>query len=222
MRQPQAQNLSLADVVEEDGTLVVTQSNAAALRNLRNGIIWLLGSIPGAVLFYWFFIRAGGSGGADGSEGQAADPVGLFLLFSITFAVLVMAFQSINRFFGRETFIFDRNKGVFIRNGYTVGPLRNIRAVTAQVTSNRQNPQYPMFRLILELPRCETVTLVRTHDIPADGEFHLSGNGFSDPNKRFAAITPWLDYNEQNLVPFLPPEIVELRRIILEFIGNPT
>ncbi len=219
VRQPRAQNLSLAQVVKEDGTLVVTQSSAPALRNLRNGSIGLLSGAPSLIFYYLFFVRADGSGGTDGSAGQATDPVCLFLLFGITFVVLVTVLQSVNRLFGRETFVFDRNKGVFIRNGYTVGPLRDIRALTAQITGNGQ---YPMFRLILELPRCETVTLVRTHDIPASGEFRLSGNGFGDPNKRFAAFTPWLNYDEQNLVPFLPPEIVELRLRILEFIGEAT
>ncbi len=217
MRPPQTQNLSLADVVEKDGTLIVTQSVGPALSNLRNGTFGLLASIPGAVLSYWFFIRAGGSGGADSLGGRATGPMGLFFLLGIPFAFLVMVLQSANRLFGRETFVFDRNEGVFIRNGYTVGPLRDIRAVTAQV---RGNGQYPMFQLILELPRCEEVTLVRTHDIPANGEFRLGASFFTNPDKTFSICNPWLDYDEQNLVPFLPPEIVELRRKITEFIGE--
>lgn len=136
---------------------------------------------------------------------------------SIIVFVAVTLFQSVNRFFGKEAFIFDSNEGVFIRNGFTVGPLSDIRAVTAQVTAS--NGQNAIFRLILELPRCETVTIVRTHDIPAEGEFSLSRNGFGNPNKRFAMFTPWLNYKEQNLVPFLPSEIVALRQTILRYTG---
>ena len=143
-------------------------------------------------------------------------PPGSFLFLGIP--LLVMFFRSVNRFFGKETFIFDRNEGIFIRNGFTVGPLRDIRAVTPQVTAS--SGQYAMFRLILELPRCETVTIVRTHDVPAAGEFHLSRNVFSDPNKRFAMFTPWLAYDEQNLVPFLPQEIIALREKILQYVGE--
>ena len=144
--------------------------------------------------------------------------IGMALFFSLPLVVQLII--SVNRFFGKETFIFDRNESVFIRNGFTVGPLSEIRRVTAQVT--RGSGQHPTFRLILELPRCQTVTIVRTHDIPDAGEFSLNGNVFSDPNKRFAGFEPWLDYEDQNLVLFLPPEIVELRRIIPSYIGKPT
>lgn len=200
--------MSLAHVVEKDGILVVTQSNEPALQNFWNTGIALLWGVPSIVLYYWFHLQV------SGSVGPAAIPLPV-LIFFFGLPFLVMLFQSVNRLFGKEAFVFDRNKGVFNRNGFTVGPLREIRAVTAQVTGNGQ---YPMFRLILELPRCKTVVIVRTHEIPAEGEFHLSGNFFSNPNKRFAVFEPWMDYDEQNLIPFLPPEIVELRKKILEYI----
>ena len=210
------QNLVLAHVVENDGTLVVTQLNAPALRNLRNLFSSLLGSAFSLFLWYLLFPQAVNSWFRGWLTGPyAVTPAGLVFFLSLPF--LIALAQSVNRLFGKDRFVFDRNEGVFIRNGYTVGPLRDIRAVTAQVG----NSQYATFRLILELPRCQTVTIVRTHDIPAEGEFHLSGNIFSNSYQRFPTLEPWLDYEEQNLIPFLPPEIVELRRIILEFIGTP-
>jgi hypothetical protein len=213
------QNLVLAHVVENDGTLVVTQLSAPALRNLRNLFSSLLGSAFSLLLWYLLFPQAVNSWFRGWLTGPyAVTPAGLIFFLSLPF--LIVLAQSVNRLFGREAFVFDRNEGVFIRNGYTVGPRRDIRAVRAQVTDG--GGQYPVFRLILEMPRCETVTLMSTHDIMASGGFHLSGNGFGDPNKRFAAFTPWLNYDEQNLVPFLPPEIVELRLRILEFIGEAT
>jgi len=207
------QDLSLAHVTETEGRLVVTQSNGPALRNFRNTLTTILGSAVSAFVSYALFPEAVHSWFRAMSASMSS--VGLFVFFCFPF--IVMALQSVNRLFGKESFIFDRNEGVFIRNSFTVGPLREVRAVTAQVTGAGQ---YPIFRLILELPRCETVTIVRTHDLPADREFHLSGNVFSDPNKRFAMFTPWLDYDEQSLVPFLPPEIVALRQRIIGFIGE--
>ena len=212
------QKLVLAYVVENDGRLVVTQSNGAALRNFRNTFGSLAGSAISLLLWYLLFPQSVNSWLRGWLTGPyAVTPAGLLFFFSLPF--LIMLAQSVNRLFGKETFVFDRNEGVFIRNGFKMGPLREIRAVTAQVTGHGQ---YPIFRLILELPRCEMVTIVRTQDIPADGEFHLSGNVFSNPDKRFAMFMPWLDYDKQNLVPFLPPEIVELRRVIREFIGEAT
>lgn len=206
--------LALAHVVEKDGVLTITQSNGPALRNLQNISRSLMGS---AVCFlFWYLLFP-----------QIVNPwcrvvltgsnVGVITIFGILFVSFAL-FHAVNRFFGRETFVFDTSEDVFIRNGFRVGPLSDIRAVTAQVTSN--DGQTPMFRLILELPRCETVTIVRTHEVVAEGEFHLSGDGFSDPNKKFAVCTPWLNYEEQRLVPFLPQEITDLRRKILESVGE--
>ena len=205
----------LAHVEESDGRLVIRQSNGPALRNFRNTFLTFGGSAVSFLVYYALFPKAV----HDWFHGMSASGSPVGPLVFLCFPIVAMVFQSVNRLFGKETFVFDRNQGVFIRNGYTVGPLRNIRAVTAQITGGAQG-QYPMFRLILELPRCETVTIVRTHDIPNEREFRLSGNGFSDPNKRFAMFTPWLDYDEQNLVPFLPQEIVELREKILQYVGE--
>ena len=205
--------MALAHVEEAEGRLIVTQSNGPVLRNLQNIARNLLGNAVPLLVWYILFPKSVISW----CRVMLTDPgAGMMILFIILF-VLAALFESVNRFFGRETFIFNRNEGVFIRNGFTVGPLRQIRAVTAQVTANGQ---YPMFRLILELPRSETVTIVRTHDIPREGEFRLSGNIFSNLNKRFAAYTPWLNYDEQNLVPFLPPEIMALREKISQYVGT--
>jgi len=215
---PRRQVTSLAHVEETEGRLIVTQSNGPALRSLRNTFFALVSSAASLLVTYLLFSRRDGSLFDVWLTGPGAiTPAGLIFFLSLPF--LVMVFQSVNRFFGKETFIFDRNEGVFIRNGFMVGPLQEIRAVTAQVTGGMEG-QYPVFRLILELPRCQMVTIVRTHDVPAAGEFHLSENGFGDPNKRFAMCTPWLNYDEQKLVPFLPSEIMALRQRLLEFIGE--
>lgn len=206
-------DLSLAQVTETEGRLVVSQSNGAALRNFWNTCAAFGGSAVSFLIYYSLFPEAVHDWFR--SMSPSGSPVGPIVF--LCFPFVVMVFQSVNRLFGRETFVFDRNKGVFIRNGYTVGSLRQIRKVTAQVTGAGQ---YPMFRLILELLRCETVTIIRTEDLPADGGFRLSGNVFSNPDKRFAMFMPWLDYDEQNLVPFLPPEIVELQQRIREFIAE--
>lgn len=208
------QDFSLALVTEADGCLVIRQSNGPALRNFRNAVVTLGGSAVSFLVYYCLFPEAVQSWFRTMSASMS--PAGLLIFFCLPFAVMV--FQSVNRLFGKETFLFDKNQGVFIRNGFTVGPLHEIRAVTPQVsTSNGRNV---MFRLLVELPYCETVPIVRTHDIPADGEFRLNGRGFGDPNTRFPAGTLCLNYEEQNVVPFLPQEITDLRRKILEYVGE--
>ena len=206
--------LALAHVVEKDGVLTITQSNGPALRDLQNIARSLLGSTVPLALWYilspesvnsWCRVMLTVSGG------------GMVIIFGILF-VSAALFRAVNRFFGKETFIFDRNKGVFICNGSTVGPLYDILAATAQVST--RDGRNVMFRLLLELPYGEMVSIVRTHDIPAGGEFRLGRDGLGDPNTRFPAGSPWLNYEEQSMVPFLPQEITELRRKILEFIGE--
>ena len=200
--------------MESNGVLTITQSNGPALRNLQNISRSLLGSAVCLLFWYLLFPQIVNSWCRVMLTGSNA---GVVIIFSTLFLSIGL-FHAVNRFFGKETFVFDTNEDVFIRNGVRGGPLSDIRAVTAQVTSN--DGQTPMFRLILELPRCETVTIVRTHEIASEGEFHLSGNGFSDPDQRFAICTPWLNYEEQRLVPFLPPEITDLRGKILEYVGD--
>ena len=202
--------VALAHVVEKDGVLTITQSIGPALRNLRNTLGAIVGTMISLFIYYSLFPEA-----VTAWFRNVPFPGPLLFMF---LPFLVMLAQSVNRLFGRETFVFDRNADVFIRNGFTVGPLHEIRALTPQVsTSDGRNV---MFRLLLELPYGETVPIVRTHDIPAEGEFRLSGNGFGDPNTRFPAGSPWLNYEEQNLVPFLPQEITDLRRKILEYAGD--
>lgn len=209
--------MSLAQVVENDGTLVVTQSNDAALRDLRTVLLRTLSWVGTAVFSYLLFPQACKSWLSDWSVGpNTPPPAGMF--FFLNLPMLWLLLRSINRLFGKEVFIFDGNTGVFVRNGYTVGPLREIRNVTAQVT--RGEGQNPMFRLVLELPRCQTVPIITTHYLRGNGDLSLSRNGFSDPNKKFAVFEPWLDCNEQDLIPFIPPEIVELRQKILSYLAN--
>lgn len=199
MTTPRAQDLLVAYVTEKDGVLVIAQSNGPALRDLRNTLIAGFGMVP-VLLFGHFLLGL---------------PVGALLFMSLP--LLWLLARSVNRFFGKETFIFDKNKGVFIRNGTVVSALKDIRSIKAQVT--RGEGQNPTFRLVVELPG-QTVPLVTTNYVPAPGDFSLSGNGFGDPNKRFAICEPWLDYGEQSLIPFLPPEIVEFRRTVSAYFGE--
>ena len=116
------------------------------MRNIKNTGITLIWSVASIIFYFLYSKNASSFGGLVGTNESASPtaPPGLFLF--LTLPLLIMLLQSANRFFGKETFIFDRNEEVFIRNGFIVGPLWDIPGVTAQVTGAGQ---YPMFRLIL-------------------------------------------------------------------------
>jgi len=210
--------VSLAQISEYDRKLVVAQSNESALRDLRNSLLQFFGTVASIFFCYLFFTRIGTLWGPVRPTGVATLPLVVPLIF-LSIPSIWLVIRSINRFFGKEIFIFDTNGGVFIRNGFTVGSLEEIRKVTAQVT--RGLGQNPMFRHVLELPRCQTVVIATTHYVKGFGEFTLNENGFSDPSKRFAVFEDWTDYDQQNLVPFLPPEIIELQQKILSYLSKP-
>lgn len=139
----------------------------------------------------------------------------MFVFFSLPFVYLLI--RALNSLLGKETFVFDKNQDAFIRNGFHVGPLGDIRAVKPQVTHGSE--QTPRFRLVLEM-RCHLpFTLVITHYFAAPGNFQLSQNGFSDPNKKFVEFEPWMDCDKQSLIPFVPPEMADLQRKIASFVG---
>ena len=174
----QRQSEPLAQIVESADTLAVVQSDGPALRNLRNTFVIIFSNIAFILVLYLIFPQAV-TFWISAWLPSSAVPAPMLILLLCTFPWIWMLIQSINRFFGRETFVFDKNKGSFIRNGFTVCSLREIQAVTAQVTNN--GGQYPIFRLILELPQCQIVTLVKTHDVAGIGEFHLSRSAYSGP-----------------------------------------
>ena len=204
--------MALAQVVEENGVLTVTQTNEAALRDLQTVVLGIALSAP---LLYLQMVTPGRSAVSVPSTHQDGFPY-VFVFFFAGLALLWQLLRTVNQFWSRETFAFDKNEGIFIRNGRTVGPLSEIRHITAQVTlGSNQNPK---FRLVLELPRCQTVTIVETHHLYRSGDFRLSRNVFSDPNERFAVFTPWLDCDKQRLVPFVPPEIMELQQRLSKYV----
>ncbi len=197
----------LAIVTEANGVLTIKQSQEPALRDLQTALLFGVGTVPVMFFFYdslW-----------PSTAQNAAFPLGGFAVFCLPF--LYMLFRALNSLFGKETFAFDKNQDAFIRNGFNVGPLSDIRAVKPQVThGSEQNPQ---FRLVLDMRYHLPFTLAITHYFAAPGDFQLSRNGFDDPNKKFAVFEPWTDCDKQDLIPFVPPEITDLQRKIESFVG---
>ena len=196
--------MALAQVVEQNGVLTVKQTNGAPLRDLGTVLLQIP---PAAAVLLLFYVECG-------------TDKGLFVFMSLFGGgyYVYQLFRTINQLWSRETFVFDRNADTFIRNGRIVCSLRDIRLIAAQVT--RGEAQNPKFRVLLELPRCQEVSIAETYSLYRRGDFSLSRNDFDDPNERFAVFTPWLDCDKQRLVPFVPPEIEELRRKISAFVAE--
>ncbi len=209
----------LAKITEENGVLTLRQSRDEALRDLQTALFAGVGIIP--VMLVWYGLSLAGTfsstapGAGNPTHQDAGFAVGVFVLLCLPF--VFMLFRALNSLFGKETFVFDKNQDAFIRNGFNVGPLSDIRAVKPQVTHGSE--QNPRFRLVLEMRYHLPFTLVITHYFAAPGDFQLSQNGFGDPNKKFAEFEPWTDCDKQRLIPFVPPEIVDLQRKIADYIG---
>ena len=133
--------------------------------------------------------------------------------FSLLIGRLLL--HSICGLFGRATFVFDKRQDVLLRNGRPVGPLREIGAIKPQITKGMEHN--PVFRLVLELLPHREIVLAETHYIPGRGEFRVSRNR-TGPARSFAYLNRWLDYDMQDFVPFLDPEIAEIERRITLFL----
>ena len=210
--------MPLVEIVETPTTLTVTQTKAAALRDLRNLLpqVW---SFPIAVLFVCVFqFSPFWKHGEKQSPGEwYRDP---FYLWGITLVILNMGrslLPPIRSLLGRATFVFDKSRNVLLRNGRQVGPLDEIRAIKAQITKGLQ--YNPVFRLVLELPQCWKVVIAVTHFIPGLGDFRVSRYGTSR-SVSFVYLNNWLDYDRQDYVPFLDPEIAEIERRITRFLAE--
>lgn len=70
---------------------------------------------------------------------------------------------------------------------------------------------------MLEIPQRRKVVVAETHYIPWRGDFKVSRNRMG-PASSFAYLHCWLDYDTQDLVPFLDPEIAEIERRITLFL----
>lgn len=209
----------LATITEENGVLTLQQSRDEAQRDLQTALFAGFGIIPIMLIWYGLFLTESPSVSAQGAGHPAHQdfglPIGMFIFFSLPFVYLLL--RALNSLFGKETFVFDKNQDAFIRNGFNIGPLGDIRAVKPQVTHGSE--QNPRFRLVLDMRYHLPFTLVITHYFAAAGDFQLSRNGFGDPNKKFAEFEPWADCDKQNLIPFVPPEITNLQQKIESFVG---
>lgn len=202
----------LARVQKVEETLAIAQTNGAALRDLRVSLAfllqWTLIVLFLRFVFPHFYPLFGGA--------AATAPFSLVQLLFLGLLPLWCVARSINRMFGRRTCVLDKNRDALIYNGFTVGPLQEIRAVKAQVKNGAG--KNPMFRLVLEMQHGLTLILVESYYFQAPGDFLLGRNPFGDPNKRFASFQNWLDCDRQDLVPFVLPEIADLRQQITNFL----
>lgn len=211
--------LPLAEIVETPTTLTLTQTKAPALRDLRNLLIktWHL---PFALFAAWFAYSAESSSpllnhGRETNAGGWDDPVCLWTMIVFGLPIGHLLLRSIWGLFGRATLVFDKGLDALLRNGRPVGSLGEICAIKPQITKGWKCN--PVFRLVLELPQRRKVVVAETHYIPGRGDFRVIGNCIG-PNSSFAYLSYWLNYDAQDFVPFLDPEIAEIERRITLFL----
>lgn len=190
--------------------LWIAQTNGAALRDLRVSLTLLFQWVL-MVLFVEFIFP-------HFDRWFGTPPFSLGQILFVSLGPLWLVVRSINRMFGKRTCLLDKNRDLLIYNGFTVGPLQEIRAVKAQVKNGAG--KNPMFRLVLELRRGLTLILIESYYLQVPGDFLLGRNPFGGPNTRFAVFQDWLDCDRQNLVPFVLPEVAELQLKIKSFLDN--
>ena len=209
--------LSLVEISETSTTLTVRQTKAPALRDLRNLLMkmWPLPFTISASLFVYFSDFTLWNHGVGTSSRGWHDPFCLFVIASSSLLLGRLLLRPICSLFGRAKFVFDKGQDVLLRNGKQVGSLREIAAIKPQITKGSQ--YNPVFRLVLELPHGQKVVVAETHSIPGRGEFRVS-RSIVGPTSSFAYLTRWIDYNGQDFVPFLDPEVAEVERRISLFL----
>ena len=212
-------SLPLIEILETPTTLTLTQTRAPALRDLRNLLIktWHL---PFALFAAWFAYSAEASSpllnhGRETNAGGWDDPVCLWTMIVFGLPIGRLLLRSIWGLFGRATLVFDKGRDTLLRNGRPVGSLGEICAVIPQITKGRG--YNPVFRLVLELLRCRKVVVAETHYIPGRGDPRVINNCMG-PNSSFAYLSCWLDFDRQEYVPFIAPEIAGIERRILLFL----
>lgn len=212
--------LALVEIVETPTTLTLTRTRVAALRDFRNLLptVW---SLPLMVLTGWYlysFDSLYGNHGEKQSPGEwYRNPLYLWAIALISFNIGRSLLPPIRSLFGRATFVFDKSRNVLLRNGRQVGPLDEIRAIKAQITKGLQ--YNPVFRLVLELPQHRKAVVAMTHFVPRRGDFRVSRYG-TRRSVSFVYLHHWLDYDKQDYVPFLDPEIAEVERRITLFLAG--
>ena len=217
---PLNQVLTLVETTETPETLTITQTKAPALRDLRN---LLAGWWPMPfLLFAGAFASSAENASSLWNHGQKIsgvewyDPPYLwgFVVFGLVFGRLLL--RSLCGLFGRATFVFDKSQNMLIRNGKPVGPLGEICRIKSQV--NKGNGLNPVFCLMAEIPEGRKIAIATTHYIPAPGEYRVVRTP-TGPTSRFPYMHCWEDFDRQDMVPFLDPEIAEIERRVTQFLG---
>ena len=218
---PLNQPLTLVEITETPETLTVMQTKAPALRDLRNllagwwpmpFVLLIEATISSPEVSSSF-----GYHGQQTSSGEWFNPLCIlpFIILCLIFGQLLL--RSLCGLFGRATFVFDKSQAMLVRNGQPVGPLGEISRIKSQV--NKGQGLNPLFRLALELPEGRKIAIATTHYIPARGEFCVIRTP-TGPTSRFPYMHCWEDYDRQDMVPFLDPEIAEIERRITRFLGT--
>ncbi len=214
--------LPLVEIAETPTTLTVTQTKAAALRDLRTLLIqaWHLPFTVFAFLFA--YLSESSSSYWNHGEKQSLgewyhDPFCLWTIALFSLGIGRSLLPAIRSLLGRATFVFDKDRNVLLRNGRRVGLLGEICAIKAQINKGLQ--YNPVFRLMLELPQRRKVVVAVTHFVPGRGDFRVSRYGTSR-SASFVYLHNWLDYDKQDYVPFLDPEIAEIERRITRFLAE--
>ncbi len=193
------QPLTLVEIAETPETLTITQTKAPALRDLRN--LWMTWWPMLFLLCAMIFV----------SSAFILPSV----LISLVFGSLLL--RSLRGLVGRATSVFDKSRNILARDGQPLGSLGEICRIKSQV--NKGQGRNPIFRIMVEIPEGRKIAIATTHFIPAPGEYRVPRAPYG-PTSRFPYMTCWEDWDRQDMVPFLDPEIAEIERRITQFLGK--